>query len=172
MGRGFYILGDTKVTVKGTNLLGGTQTLGLCEGPVKVTPRYKHMDIKADDFGGDIPPEVLWMLADATVHMTLVHFDPILLEACLALAMGNNVDGKCGGAGMPLGAAGNLLSLGIAGTNYAWRFPSSYLSERPASWPMGTERSQVELQWRAIPYVGFTTDIRSLGAVVWDHTLD
>ena len=78
-----------------------------------------------------------------------------------------------------------------------WRFPTAYLTNRPMELPLGTSRSLVILNWRAIPYkpptrptviseaivvglrppvvttitrFGDAPDVSSDGVVLWDHS--
>src|SRR3990167_3573754 len=140
----------------------GRVALGLAEGPIVVTPIFKHHDMHTDDFGPDIPADVMWMLAEAHIDMTLIHFDNNVLETCIALAMaGSGTEGTLIGAGRLMGSA---IPLGIVSNNYIelsissqvlarpWRFPASYLMDQ-MDVPLGTQRTAIKLKWRAIPYV-------------------
>lgn len=221
MSRDIIINGETLVKVKGNNnaILGGPfgtistlQELGLTDpqGEVRIAPRFVHRDIFTDDYGTEIPAEVLWFLADVNITMTLVQFDLKVLDACISEAMGGgggtgiNVGnfpdgtpafaGALASAGLPMGgglpvtiAGCHYVSLNIlsAELGYPYRFPSSYLADRPEVRKLGTKRSMVELNWRAIPYGGFgvysrtgtaarntTGEVTSEGKILWDHTLD
>lgn len=162
--------------------------LGLAEKGIRIIPRFVHRDVFADDYGPDIPAEVLWMLADCTIQMTLVHYDADILDICLSESMGGSSTGEAGilaGAGMPMGNGqdffaknNHYISLNLTSPvlNNPYRFPSSYLSERPMELPLGTKRSLVELNWRAIPYrqppQSPSFELVSSGSILWDHNLD
>lgn len=196
MTRSYYINGAPMVYVKGNpdtfppelaNNQNGVFQLGLASESIKVTPRFSHFDVLADDYGPEVPAEILWNLAYCYIQMTLVHFDYQVLDACIAAAMGGGTYPILMGAGKPLGAG---LPLYQSGNNYItlflvsgigarpWRFPACYLTGRPLEYPLGTEKSLVALQWRAIPYSplseepGTEGEALSNGSILWDHTLD
>jgi hypothetical protein len=79
----------------------------------------------------------------------------LLLNARGGMAGTLAAAGTLMGAGLPMFASGNhYISLNLS-SPYAgrpWRFRSCYLAERPVVHPIGTQYSQVELVWRAIPY--------------------
>lgn len=204
MGRDYYIQGECMVKVRGgahiPDFVGDvSRELGLASEGIRVAPQFSHQDLPAADFGGHSAPEVLWMGGDCRVSMTLVHFDKDLLEFCVMEAMGGVSGGVFAPCGRPMGAnrdlyaSGNhyitlfLTSTGSSGLPY--RFPACYLAERPLEIPLGTERSLVRLEWRAVPYaklVGVPTstistpgastpaaivgEVYSSGVVLWDHT--
>jgi len=174
--RAFHVNGPTMVRVKGNGLLGvattqgqtaGVFELGLATEKITINPRFIHVDVQCDDYGREIPPEVLWSLADVTIDMTLVHYDQDVLRACIGESMGGRNDGIYAGALMPMGnglplyANGNhYMALGLLGFGpqgepppaLPWRFPSAYLSDRPFEMNVGTEKCMVRLRWRAIAY--------------------
>lgn len=162
--------------------------LGLASDQVQIIPHYYHKDIYADDFGPSVPPEVLWNIADVNIRMTLIHYDYLVLDDCIANSMGGSATGagQLIGAGDTLGRgcgrqeSGNCyISLNLTspyGQN-PWHFPTTYLAEQPVVIPLGTEKSLVQLNWRAIPYdravPGFALGaVASSGRILWDHTLD
>ncbi|RJQ24625.1 hypothetical protein C4577_07600 [Candidatus Parcubacteria bacterium] len=168
---------------------GELQELGLTntQGVVKIIPNYRHKDYRYDDFGSEIPPEVMWMLTDVTITMSLVHFDPVILKACIAESAGGGVDGLMEAAGKPLGAGkamyanGNhFMTLFLSASDESdtdaepWRFNACYLAQRPIIWPISAERSIVDCIWRAIPYVPLSTgeELKSSGVVIWDHSTE
>lgn len=171
--------------------------LGLAEGPIVVRPIFKTQDMYTDDFGPDVPAEVLMMIAEVNIDMTLIHFDDDVLETCVAEAMGGGAPGVIAGAGTPMGA---MLPVGVKGNHYislnisstvlgrVWRFPASYLMTN-VELPLGTGRTAAKLTWRAIPYVapqrsfsgnqltnlnnvGPQEFLISKGVVLWDHQSD
>lgn len=201
MPREYVIYGEVMVWAGGSFFdegLGGAELnstggriveLGLASDSIKITPRFVHKGIHTDDFGGVIPVDVQWMMADCLVEMTLIHYDVDVLDTCIRQTMGgvdNGISpGLCGAAGTPLGAGG---AVGSSRTNLVfvylqptptneqahWRFPSCFLMDK-MEYPIGTEKSLVKLTWCAIPHVelGRTGSargrLRSKDAVVWDH---
>ncbi len=112
MARSYYINGQCLVKVRGrtgnldpANNNGNLAELGLTDnaGKVTITPNYRHADYKYDDFGPEIPPDVMWLLTDVTITMTLVHFDYDVLTSCLGESAGGT-EGTMKGAGQPMGA--------------------------------------------------------------------
>lgn len=193
MARDFHINGETLVRVRGgahltSGLVGNAYAiatvaeLGLTSEAIQITPRFFHKDINVDDFGPNIPPEVMYNLADVTIRMTLVHYDKWILTTCVAESMGGaSTIQRSGGEGI-VRAAGSLMgnnqthfasgwhyiSLNLASPveEFPWRFPSCYLSEPPINIPLSTEKSAVALTWRAIPYTNQTP------TTVVDHYFD
>ena len=67
-----------------------------------------------------------------------------------------------------------------------WHFPMATLAENPFIWPIGTQKSEVDINWRCLPFFqprtvtaiggGGSTlmpgEILSSGAVLWDRVLD
>lgn len=189
MARGFYIAGPCVVKVKGmagTNIESVSE-LGLTKEAVQIIPRVFHRDVKVDDFGGEDgpPPEVLAWLGECYLRMTLVHFDTTILKTCVAESMGGGTFGTLAGCGIPLGAykdrfaAGNhFISVNIINTTgNTWSFKSCYTPQTPVEWPVGSERSEVRMIWRVIPYTnpgGSTSpsELVSSGVVLFDTTPD
>lgn len=189
MSRAYYLNGQCLVLVRGSTSsflsdIDGEE-LGLTDGNGKVTilPNYKHKDVRYDDFGDEIPPEVLWNLVDVDISMTLVHFDSAILSACISESAGGGIEGTLQGAGQPMGAGKPMydplnhyitLHLSSPGpANNPWRFKACYLARRPVVIPLSAERSLVQCIWRAIPYVPFSTgqsEMLSKGTVIWDHS--
>lgn len=198
MPRDVVIPGECLVRVKGSTAtsMSQTQELGLASEGVSITPRFRHRDIKADDFGPDIPAEVMWNLADVTIDMTLVHFDDVILNCCMAESMcgrGNVTQVTMGQVGT-LAAAGSLLGNNLAlyasGNHYVslnlqmarfaiggeafyrpWTFPTCYLTSEPLKIPVGTDRQLVQMQWRAIPYGQMVNgEVRSAGSILFTRT--
>lgn len=196
MARDFQINGEALVEVLGATgtAVSSIQELGLAEGPIQVTLNGRHADILVDAWGGAVPADVQWMLADAFITMNLIHFDREILEECLRLAWGGgggttSTDGVLARAGVRLGApvggpaaarfaAGwKYVSLNISApqsSSYPWNFRNSYIHGSPA-YPLGTEKSVVQLQWRCVPYTrdpyGDTTQGGSTGGGAGGHIL-
>lgn len=180
MVRDFRINGPSLVKVKGglhwdTNLFiddaSKSQELGLALGDIKIVPNFYHKNLKTDDFGSEVAPDVQSNLVNVTINMTLVHLDQAVLSLCMQEAMGVNgvtfgnlipqMDGTCSPAGTPLGkglpmfsSGNNLISLNVLSEdeNNPWRFRSCYLAEQPFTYPLGTKNSEVVLTWTGIPY--------------------
>lgn len=200
MGRDFRINGESLVKVKGgAHYSGGPiavlSELGLTGGPVHVSLIPNHIDVKTDGYGSRVPAEVLWDLAEVRIKMDLVHYDPGVLDICVDEAMvglgstGNLTAGPFAGymapAGMPMGAgkaifnSGNhFISLSVTSPvlRWPWRFRACYLTEH-IEYPLGTQYSQVQLTWRAIPYSPPNVfvnsgQVSSSGVCLWDHEQD
>jgi hypothetical protein len=205
MPRDFRINGETLVKVKGGahlsgHVVGNLTELGLAVDQITVVPKFRHQELKVNDFGPDVPAEVLTMLAEVMIRMNLVHYDHSALDVCIAEAMGGTGDffteaGTLAPAGTPLGAG---IALHASGNHYIsvnllspvldrpWRFRACYLADQPIEYPLGTKASVVSLTWRCIPYTTFTSvvslstsgqptvggEILSSGVVLWDRTLD
>ncbi len=169
--------------------------LGLCSDAIRISPNYVHKPVYTNDFGPEIPAETMWMLSDVDIKMTLIHFDESVLKACLRNSMGNCGSLYDGGTLAPAGTllgrnkpqftSGNqFLSLTILnGYDFheeltfpdPWNFPSAYLtSPTPFVWPLGTEKSQITLNWKAIPYAPLNAsgEAISSGVVLWQRVAD
>lgn len=190
MARNYYIMGESMVSVKGNSnsSLGELAQLGLTDGPIRVSLRYYHQDIHVDDFGNRAPPEVLTMLGEASISMTLTHFDATVLQACVGEGQVGS-DGTFGECGTPMGcmqplftANNHFISVNIqsnTASGQPWRFRACYLADTPFEWQMGTSRSLVSVHWRCIPYYsqqseesGAAQEMVSTEVVLYDHTLD
>lgn len=186
MARDFFINGESMVSVKGA---AGTSInpliqLGLSDGPIRVSLDFRHRDIQVDAWGNEIPPEVQFMLAAATITMTLVHFDRDVLDVCVQESFGGAAaPGFLTRAGSRLGnnaarfaATNHYIGLNILSPVAAkpWRFYFTYLTGTPVEFPLGTEKSLVQLTWRAIPYTQdpWNGGLGALGSPLWDYTLD
>lgn len=186
MTRDFFINGETMVSVKGPagSAISSLTELGLTdEGVVTITPQIFHDKITVDAWG-DAPPEIQVRLGILTVSMTLVHFDPAILEECWRLSMGGPATvGMVARAGARMGnnvarfaAGNNFIGLNcyspIAGRPY--RFYYAYLQGNPATWPLGTKRSLVQLNWEVVPYTQdpWQAGLGATNQILWDRTLD
>jgi hypothetical protein len=219
MARDWVINGECLVTVKGAGALASGQIsiitgsglanppyeLGLAQDSITISPRFVHVDIKSSDFGPEIVPERMWMLADAKISINLVHYDKIVLAACVSESMGGWDGGLTGGLGFPdpdgifVGAGttmGGNAALFTSGNHYIslnftsqqlkypWRFPTCYMTDTPVEIPLGTERSIVKTNWKAVPFAlhtlssgpsmtdPVTYEVFSSGVKLWDHVLD
>lgn len=202
MAREFIFNGESLVRVKGGAHYGSRpiavlSELGLTSDQIKVTPKFSHIDIRCDDFGPEIPAEVMYHLADVRISMTLIHYDREVLNVCIAESMAGaplslgptivpfagtlNPAGTMMGGNLPLFSSGNhYISLNIASPEIhkPWRFPTCYLAQSPVEIPLGTQASMVVLNWRAIPYTHYlsigdaTEELYSSGRVLWDFQED
>ncbi len=182
MARDFQVPGTYLVCVRGgAHWSGGTSgvsfELGLAVDSVKISPKFYNKDLHTDDFGPDCPAEIINQLAEATISMSLVHYDAEILDTCMSEGMGgglnplptggvpgfNPLAGMMVGAGAPMGglkpifASGNkFISLYLindpATAAVPWHFPATYLTSQPLILPLGSEKTVAELSWRAIPY--------------------
>lgn len=185
MARDFQIFTEALVRVRGGAHLSGVMStvtdLGLAEKPITIRPNWVHRDIHYDDFGPNVPPEVMWMLADVQISMRLVHYDQLILDTCMieaeaggsafsaaAVAAATRFAGTLAPAGslmgnnLPLFASGNhyismsiVPAIGPLGNQLPYRFPSCYLTGPAVVLPLGTEKTLAEVTWRAIPYTPY-----------------
>ena len=160
--------------------------LGLSLDPIVITPKYHHHDVKVDDYGTEVPAEVMSNLSEVFISMRLVHYDHQVMLACLGESIGgyNGVDGTLppagtimgGGQVVPYSSGSHYMSLNIYSLdvgNRNWNFPSSYLAQQPVELPVGTRNSEAVLTWRAIPAHTYPiTEPRSVNKTLWTHSLD
>ena len=191
-GRNYFINGQCLVKVKGSTLSlydgkGGGAELGLTDvkGCVTISPNFRFRKIMYDDYGSEVPAEIMWLLQDVSISMTLVHFDADVLEGCISQSNGGVLAGRVAGAGRPMGSGFEMYS--NSGENHyitlylssptgglPWRFISCYLDGSPIEWPISAERSLVYLEWKAIPYAKFpssnpSAEMLSSDIVIWDN---
>lgn len=190
MTRSFYINGESMIYVKGCSSsdIGSLQELGLCDSPVQVSVDPNYLDITVDAWGSQ-PPEMQFKLSSALIQMRLVHFDIDVLNTCIEESMGGATGpGVMTRAGTTLGngaarffpggpfVGNHYIGLNIASPveNNPYRFLFCYLVGHPNSFPFGTERSIIQLTWRAVPYTAdpWNSGLGALGSVLWDNTLD
>jgi hypothetical protein len=182
----------------------GLWELGLTSEKITITPRFYHQEIHCDDFGHSVPAELMWNLADVNIRMTLIHYDSVVLNDCFieSMAGGKSKDAlpipgtmaACGtmmGGYKDVGEPGchyislNIISALIGGDLLGsqlpdnWHFRAAYISTPPLEIPIGTEKTIVVLNWRAIPYVSpsnsnpsSTIELKSQGNIVWDEDID
>lgn len=184
MTRDIQVNGEAMVYVKGaTNSgIGSLSELGLASDSIRISPVFRLKEVNADAWG-EAPFEMQFMLAFANITMTLVHFDTSVLDFCITESMGGAVSaGRMPRAGARLGnnvarfAAGNhFIGLNIAApVGSPWRFYTAFLTNNPLEYPVGTERSLVTLNWRAIPYAAdpWNGGLGASGTYLWDRVLD
>lgn len=193
MARDIFVNGETMVLVKGpadSPTLSATQQLGLADGGIRVRLNSNHLDVNADAWGR-APFEIQYLLSDVTITMPLVHFDRTFLDECLRLSMGGGQGavgrtsraGRRMGGNVPQFAVGNSfigLILSSPVGEKPWRFWYTYLAGSPMEFPLGNERSVVQLTWRAVPYTNDPwgggsaqpSTVAGAGAdeaIIWDH---
>lgn len=169
--------------------------LGLTQDSTNITLNFAHQDVYTDDYSPGAPAEILTgMFRDAIIDMTLVHYDDAVLETCLNLSIGATTFGASGRPGTPMGKWKGVLEDGCLFTTLylqpairfeisvlgvrdqqelPWRFFFAYLTGS-ARYPIGTEKSLVQLQWRAVPYYkptdpSSTTEISGRNAILFDR---
>jgi len=188
MSRNYQISGESMVYVKGdpNSGIASLSELGLPYDAIQVTVNPLHKDVKLDAWGGETGPpnDIQVMLADVTLVINLIHYDPNILDACMRESMGGTATiGTVTRAGRLLGGGVARLTVGnhFIGLNIAapqsgkpYRFYTAYLTTNPVMIPLGTEKSIVKTSWRAIPY---STDpwgsgSGASGAIIWDNVLD
>lgn len=148
--------------------------LGLTSDQVNISILMNHQDVLVDDFGPKVPAEVLVQQAEARIKFTLIHYDPVILQACLSESLGGSYDNlvnpnrevnmprpeRLFSAGMPLGGGQPvlyprchyiqlLLTSPVLGA--PWLFPSTYVMEE-VKIPTGTSTTIASMTWRSIPY--------------------
>lgn len=167
MARAFHVNGESLVLVKGRSdsAIGSLSQLGLCSDSIRITLDFRHLDVPVDAYGQSTA-ETQFMGAEARIAMTLVHYDKAILNACLMESLaGAPTYGTIGRAGQLMGNGLALFAAGgVNGNHYIslnitspvdgvpWQFYTSYLTAPPIEYPLGTERSLVFLNWRAIAY--------------------
>ena len=187
------------VSVKGNNALyeempdksrkPGLWELGLSSEAVTVSPHFVHRDIYTDDYVDRVPVDIMWMLVDCRIRMTLIHYDRQILQYCLSESMAGGgfiepkpvnasghatrIDGTLAPAGTLMGGSkqifqsGNhFVSLNIASQvgGLPSRFRACYLAETPIEIPLGTERSLAVLNWRAVPFPRYSGALTNAGS--------
>src|SRR4051812_1952788 len=109
MTRNYYVNGETIIKVKGRSdsSIANLTELGLTDHSIRISIINHRLKIRVDSMG-DAPPESQFMGAQATVNMTLVHFDSDVSDFCVQESWGNSP------AFGQLGHAGSLMGNGLA----------------------------------------------------------
>jgi hypothetical protein len=183
MARQFVWNGETLVEVRGGVHMSGAaigvmSELGLATENIRIEPQINFKNVNVNDFGPDVPADVLSMLSSVKISMTLIHYDPEILDICIGESMGNSipnlvensavdggfvqyVGGTLAGAGTPLGGLKRIfesgwhyisLNLSSQVLEQPWTFPKCYLNQMPVKIPIGNDLSKVEMEWTALPY--------------------
>ncbi len=153
--RDFFINGESMVSVKGPSgsLIASITQLGLSDGQIPVNFENAFDDLNVNAWGKQ-PVDVQ--------SMTLIHFDPAVLNECYRLSQAgaaaagvlNRAGTRMGGGFARFAPGNNYIGLNILSPVEAapYRFYFAYLTTNPLDFPLGTEKSVVTLNWRCIPY--------------------
>lgn len=189
MSRDYFINGECMVYVKGnsSSSISTLTELGLSMDQVQIKPNFRHKPIKVDNWW-ECEPEVQVQMQNVMISMTLVHFDPAVLDVVIQESMGGvAAPGVMPRAGTRLGNGLARFAVGGGKANHfiglnltspvaskPWRFYHCYLADSPYNYPIGVERSPVTLNFKAIPYAPDPWNGGSglAGVVIYDHTLD
>jgi hypothetical protein len=93
MPRQYVLNGETLVEVRGGCHASGfpigvLSELGLAEDQIRISPQINFKDINVNDFGPNVPADLLRMLSSVKISMTLVNYSPEVLDICIAESMG------------------------------------------------------------------------------------
>ena len=187
MARDYQINGEVMVQVKGKagSAIASLSNLGLTDrdGIVTITPNFIHEGIPVDAWG-DASPEEQFFLAGIGVRMTLVHFDQDVIEECMKLSQAGaaaigtlpRAGSRMGGGVARFAAGNNYIGLNLTSPvqSKPWRFYFTRLTNPPFTWPLGTRRSHVVLNWEVVPYTidPWNAGAGALGTVYFDRVLD
>jgi hypothetical protein len=183
--RRIVVNGESLVYVKGPagSAIANLSELGLSDNPIVISIQPSHKEVLLDAWG-DVPLDVQTMNTQATCTMTLIQFDPDVVEEIARLSMGGaSATGRVARAGTLLG---NGLARFAAGNNYfglniaspvgqrPWRFFTTYMPQPAVQWPLGAEKTVVTLSFRAIPYTEdpWRGGIGAQNFPLYDNTLD
>lgn len=191
MGRQYQVNGETLVKLKGGTHLqnfgmsgSAVVTLGVAADPITISYNLNHLDIHTDKYTQEKPVDVMWMGADAIIKMNLIHWDNDILNTAVSEAMdGYDPDALVsGGTGIPgLTLGHNLdpyssgcryMGLGLTSTVTSGRsFPTCYLHQQPIQMPLSTEKSIVQVTFRAIRYSKMNSDgTVAEPSLLWEYT--
>lgn len=167
MSRNYYINGQCLVTYDG-------QELGLTDGNGKVTikPNPRYLDIDVDGWYPGTSPERQIFPHDATISMTLVHFDIAVFSQAMKNSTLGAVEGTMATGGTLVGANNGYRTLSLSSPGPAarpWLFLNVYLREG-YSIPLGAERSLLNCVFHAVPYTvdPYNSGSGSEGVVLYD----
>jgi hypothetical protein len=175
-----FTAGEVLVLVKGAagSAIAGVQQLGYCESSPTWNPVYENLDVIINAYG-QTPAEVQTMGKTATLSIPLVYFDPAILDAlCSESSAGAGSPGANSYAGKRMGGGGALYSSTchffsvcftspVAGKPFT--FLACHLVGQPINFPVGAERSVVQVNLRAISYSPTPTSLA--GVVCWNNSL-
>lgn len=197
MARQFVLNGETMVDVKGGchmsgGKIGNLSELGLATDNIVIAPQINFKNVIVNDFGPEVPADVLIMLSSVKIYMTLIHYDTEVLDTCIGETMGNSqllralasedgdetiyIGGMMGPAGQPLGGIKRIFDSGwhYVSVNLSsqilgqpWTFPKCYLNSLPVKIPIGNDLTQVYLEWTAIPYSDpYVSGVSGIGSFI------
>lgn len=153
-----------------TGVLGGGAQLGLSVKPIEVTIDIISDPVIVNAYGPDNPIDEQVFGGTGMLRMELVHFDPVMLGEVVRLSRGANptgaalaategtlnTAGSLRGNNSLLGSATNsLMTVSLTspvGNFLPYTFHACYLRERPIVFPLGAERTIVQLTWNALAY--------------------
>jgi hypothetical protein len=152
----------------------------VADAPIVVGQKNSQDSVIVDPFGPSVPVDFQYNLSEMTVSMTLIYFDPAILEECVRLSQGGGsavgtmprAGTLMGGGAARFAAGNNFIGLNLSSPveSKPWRFYSAVIGDA-LDWPLGTQRSSVRVVWRCIPYsVNILSG--SAGALLFDHTAD
>lgn len=185
MARDFFINGPTMVYVKGSQScpIASLTELGLASDAIRVQLDFKHKDINMDAWG-EVAAEVQFMLAGANISISLIDFDRSILDICLQQSMGGTpaigtmpiTGARLGNGAARFANANHFIGLNLSSPvgNKPWCFMYAYMTGTPIDFPLGTEKSIVQTNWRAIPYDTnyYNAGNAAYGLPLWTHILD
>lgn len=166
MAMAIFVNGPTLVTVNGSEL-------GLSDSSIQITLSTDQQDVIVDAWGG--VNDVQAMFSEASISMTLVHFDYSVLQTAILQSMGASAFGQLPVAGTLLGSNSKFMSLRMTSPTQSvpWTFPTAYLKDQPLVIGLGTEKSIATLKWRAIPTYDsspYNNGQGTAGVVLWTNT--
>jgi hypothetical protein len=92
-GRQLVVAGPTMVYLKGGAHYSGQPVgicaeMGLCQEEVRVEINFLKDDVRSEDFGQQAPADVRFQMATARITMTLLHYDPFVVETAIQESLG------------------------------------------------------------------------------------
>lgn len=169
MATAIFVNGPTLVQVNGTEL-------GLSDSAIQITLQTSQQDVIVDAWGGQFGVnDVQQLFAEASIRMTLVHYDRAFLDTVIQLSFGAAAVGQIPRPGTLMGSSGSFQSLRLTSPTGGkpWTFPTAWITETPFSVNLGVEKSIVTLNWRAIPTFDsspYNDGSGSASAVLWTYT--
>jgi hypothetical protein len=170
MARDYQINGQCLATVSN-----GSE-LGLTEAPVSMSFNFTHDEIQVNAWGGRIPPALQFMLSSVDIRLSLIHFDRAVLEEAMRISMGSApAIGQMPTAGQVMKQPSDFVQLTLTSPvlGVPWNFPATYIVGTPVEWPIGAEKSVIQVSFRALPIPAggdpYQGGVGSKGTVVWTH---
>jgi hypothetical protein len=168
--------------------VGQVAELGLCHESARIEFNFRHDDVRTEDYGQEVPADLRYQMATARLSLTLLHYDPIVLEVLQQEALGGRTlrppgpagapdwIGFAGGFGRPGTLMGGRKAMYASGNRFVavsivpagradpeqqdtpYRFRKCVLSEMPLRLSLGAECSLAQLTFRCLPYCDPTED--------------